>query len=217
MQRRRHFCDAKRTADRPDHRDGFRARCCNRRGAPLRRFAGRTRRGRLQWPHRGRGHWGQIRRPRPRTRAAALRPAFLPARISGSGARRCVTPFVRSGQSRRLGLLPPTLLLLPRSDSAAAHGRAQDRVVPDVLSCTVRAAEAVACQTGAAAEDAYAAPLAAASDWGLCIVTPAFSSSKSAAVSIGRKCEKSPASAVTSAAITICCSLTTACALYPWM
>ncbi len=64
---------------------------------------------------------------------------------------------------------PATLLLLPRSDSAAAHGRAQDRVVPDVLSCTVRAAEAVACQTGAAAEDAYAAPLAAASDWGLCI------------------------------------------------
>ena len=38
-----------------------------------------------------------------------------------------------------------------------------------VLSCTVRAAEAVACQTGAAAEDAYAAPLAAASHSALCL------------------------------------------------
>ena len=56
--------------------------------------------------------------------------------------------------------------LLPRSDSAAAHRRAQDRVAPEVLSCTVRAAETVACQTGAAAEDAHAAPLAAASTGG---------------------------------------------------
>ena len=38
-----------------------------------------------------------------------------------------------------------------------------------VLSCTVRAAEAGACQTGAAAEDAYAAPLAAASHSALCL------------------------------------------------
>jgi hypothetical protein len=46
---------------------------------------------------------------------------------------------------------------------------------------------------------------------------PAFSSSRSAAVTIGSSCPKSGDWVVISAATMTCCSVTTACALYPWM
>jgi hypothetical protein len=45
------------------------------------------------------------------------------------------------------------------------------------------------------------------------VVTPACSSSWRAVSIIGRRCEKSGALVETSAAITICCSVTTVCAL----
>jgi hypothetical protein len=79
---------------------GFRA-CCSRRGAPLRRFAGRT-------------------------RAAALRPAFLPARISGSGARRCVAPAVRQ-QSRAATAQPPRRCPFAWEGEASRPGRHADQ------------------------------------------------------------------------------------------
>ena len=56
----------------------------------------------------------------------ALRSHFLGHRPVGSR----VVARVRKGQFRARAL-PPTLLLLPRSDSAAAHGRAQHRAVAD--------------------------------------------------------------------------------------
>jgi hypothetical protein len=44
---------------------------------------------------------------------------------------RVTIPVVRKEQSPSPGLLSPTLVLLPRSDSAAAHGRPQHRAVAD--------------------------------------------------------------------------------------